>query len=280
MAKHHEYRLPPALDFPYVVQPDEDDPRTSREAPLPERPDPGEELLRSSFETFLDLRRRALTPTRGHPAGRHVAPGLETPSSCSGSWSTRRLGLEALQLEALVNWTRAGSTPGEAAPGSDEMFKRSFLASVVGMGLVVLPELRGELCAGLRALDQGEVQPLLAPARGGRLADPYTLAQLRLVGLLHAHLRWGRGEKKASAVADCSPGCPGPRCRTCASGSRAGSPISWAATSGAWRWPGAPASSPGGSRAACRTSTAVTGGFSPTSSGSGRSRGWPRSTGA
>src|SRR5690349_13671394 len=109
---------------------------------------------------------------------------------------------EALQLEALVKRTRAGSAPGEEVSRSDEAFKRSFLASVVATGLVVPPEFRGELCAGLRALDQGEVQPLLAPARGGRWRDPYSLAQLRAVGLLHAHLRWGRGDKKASAVDD------------------------------------------------------------------------------
>ena len=129
MAKHHEYRLPPALDSPDVVQPDEDDPRTSREAPVPERPDPEEELLRSRFETFLDLRRRALTPTRGDPPigtsrlAWNALLMLRLVVEHGADWA-----LEALQLEALVKRTRTGSAPGEEVSRSDEAFKRSFLA--------------------------------------------------------------------------------------------------------------------------------------------------------
>ena len=159
--------------------------------------DPAAKLLRTCFTELLDLRRRALTPRPEDPA---------TPPD---QLATTALFIVQLMLKHVVDWpfvllrhktlTETRSNAGALAAESNEAFVRRYVAKTLDAGCVVPPDLGLTLSSALRALNQGEVQPLLEPVRSGRWRDPYSLAQLRYRALLHVHLRWGRGLKKAVA---------------------------------------------------------------------------------
>jgi hypothetical protein len=162
-----------------------------------DHPDRTERLLRHSFEEFLDLRRRVLAPKPDDP-----------PASPSSLALAGFLMLKLL-IEHGSSWALSihreqvlAKAPGQRSPTPvpEEVLERLFLASVISTGSVVPPQFHERLANGLRALNQGEVQPLLAPTPSGRWRDPYSLAQLRLQALLHVHVLWGRGLKKEAAI--------------------------------------------------------------------------------
>jgi hypothetical protein len=156
-----------------------------------------EKGMRLYFEEFLDLRRRTL------------APEPDDPPTHPFDLASAALLMLKLLVERGAGWAFAihhqqlqAKAAGQRDTPPDEVLERLFLASVVSTGGVIPPQFQERLASGLRALNQGEIQPLLLATPSGRWRDPYSLARLRLYALLHVHFRWGRGLKKAAAVAD------------------------------------------------------------------------------
>jgi hypothetical protein len=156
-----------------------------------------EKRMRLYFEKFLDLRRRTLAPEPGDPPDhpfRLTSAALLVLKQLIEQGADWAFAIHHQQLQAKAAGQR-DTTP-------EEVLERLFLASVISTGGVVPPQSQERLANGLRALNQGETQPLLQATPSGRWRDPYSLAQLRLYALLHVHFHWGRGLKKAAAVAD------------------------------------------------------------------------------
>ncbi len=85
----------------------------------------------------------------------------------------------------------------DRGPG-DPILNRRIMAEVTTRASLMPAALRRDLSKGLKALNLGEVQPLLSPAKNQtRLA--YTIWSYRLRAIEHVYFFWGMGEIKEEA---------------------------------------------------------------------------------
>jgi hypothetical protein len=137
-----------------------------------------------------------------------------------GSAKARGCALEALAfaqllIENLVGWAVEEVIRGEAsdptgpprkgkhrrnAKPSERTSDRVLIAKMIAIGGIVPPAYRRELQLALKALNEGEVRPLLRPSLTGRWRDPFSLSEDWQLAILHVFYRWGSGGTKKAAL--------------------------------------------------------------------------------
>lgn len=86
--------------------------------------------------------------------------------------------------------------------GDDAVTNRRVIAAVTDWAPVLPPELRSQLCDGLKALDMGDIQDLLQPTkRKSHTRSSYSLWQSRFEAIMHIWFSQGMKEKKKDAIA-------------------------------------------------------------------------------
>jgi hypothetical protein len=108
------------------------------------------------------------------------------------SWIFEDLPWTGLALPAEVQTARS-------RPSTRSVRKRQKIADTLGAGCIVPPALAADLCVALRALDQGEIQDLLAHVPTKQWGNAQEMARARLAVLRHVHFLVGKGETKADA---------------------------------------------------------------------------------
>lgn len=76
---------------------------------------------------------------------------------------------------------------------------RTLIANMIAIGGIVPPAYRSELQLALKALNEGEVRPLLRPSLTGRWREPFSLSEYWQLAILHVFYRWGSGGTKKAA---------------------------------------------------------------------------------
>lgn len=107
-----------------------------------------------------------------------------------------------LTEDQILGIVRAGGheheISGASWPETDPVVARRALAAVVEQVLGFWRPAH-DLAEALRALDTGEVRPILAPGGKGKHGAAYTLRGLRLLALLHVEFRRGFGDSEEDA---------------------------------------------------------------------------------
>jgi hypothetical protein len=145
---------------------------------------------REDFEKLLDFRR--------------AAESEEPP--CSGK-ENEAIEIGAKLFRNLLDWParRIGLLlPPEDFRALDRAFVRFAMAFAIETGIPILqPELRKEASRGIRALNGGQVEPLLAPnCLGRRGVAPYQAAEAEFALLKWIRWRHGLGWKVGDAEMD------------------------------------------------------------------------------